>query len=188
MQGLIPEGINPNLVFLTGAIVTWWGRCESMLISELTSLRQHPLCADLKRKEPFPVSTSRLIDHWARARSLAYVSNSLRLKGTAQLKPELIACSALRNKLCHGAWPYETAAPDAPLRLWLLKPKKGTHDDVWLDIYETDQAGLEALNSRLIRLYHRLLAETLWMGREPDPAPTTATGETAATRKTDRRV
>jgi hypothetical protein len=156
--GQFPKGIDPALIHLTGTIVTWWGRIEGTLVHDLITLRQLPVNAEIATKELFPVQTGRLIDQWARLQRRYYSDDQARLQTLAKLVPDLTDAAEDRNILVHYFWPYGAEGQET-ITLQSIKPKKGQNSVLEIKQAEISVAKLDELNERLVRLYHRVMAD-----------------------------
>jgi hypothetical protein len=166
MKAKIPGGIPYDLIVAIGAIVTWWGRVEGMLVFELAPLRAHPACAKLAEKERFPVMTGKVIKQWADAQRLVFAADARVLAEVDELETELFACADERNKLVHYTWPYGGPEGQTTLTLQSIKPAKGTHDTLLLSKHTIDPESLDRTNDRICALYHRLLPSTIRVAKE----------------------
>lgn len=146
------------LISLTGAIVTWWGRIEGLLVRDLITLRQHPACVDYARKERFPVSTGKVIDQWEKTRNLVFAGNDEKRSQTHALTKRLRDCADDRNILVHYFWPYGNERDPSTLRLTSIKTARGSHDDLEFRSVTITLEELDDLNERLFRLYTPVMA------------------------------
>jgi hypothetical protein len=176
MVGKFPEGIDPSLIHLTGTIVTWWGRIEGCLIYDLMTLRNLAMNAAYVAKEPFPVSTGKVIKQWSRLQRAFSANDPQRLEKMTKLADELHEVSDDRNVLVHYFWPYGASDPSKPIKLQSVKPKRGDNNILQFTSVEITVEKLDSVNERLVRLYHRIMMETmnliLTVNRDGRPAPT----------------
>lgn len=156
----VPKGIDPMLIQLKGAIVTWWGRVEGLVVSDLLAMRHHPKAAKVA-KEPIQVATNRLIGQWRRTRCAIFADQPAHLSKVEELATELRETADGRHVLVHSFWPYGTSSPDEPVKLRSIKPQRADPSILEIKSYPIDPEKLDALNERLIRLYHRLLPMTV---------------------------
>ncbi|MEO3432097.1 hypothetical protein [Inquilinus sp. CAU 1745] len=162
----IPENIDPLLVSLTGAIVTWWGRIEGILFRDLMFTRRHPATRHIIEKDPFPVSAKPLIRQWAKCRRAIFADNPVKLQRTEDIRQRLSDASEERNMIVHGFWPYGDDDPES-ITIQRVKPKKKT-DILAFDSYIATVEKLNNLNERLIFLYHETLPEMVNYAFSPD--------------------
>lgn len=159
-RGRIPGDIDPLLVSITGAIVTWWGRIEGVLVYDLLASRQHPAARPIAEKQQFPVSTSRVIAQWARCRRAIFAGNPGELRRVENTRQRLADAAKDRHALVHGFWPYGGDPADpTTLRLQMIKPKKGETGMMEVHQRTITIDSLDDFNERLIHLYHTVMAD-----------------------------
>lgn len=155
MVGRIPKGIDPELLYLTGAIVTWCGRIEGVLVHCLISIRQHEAFKAIARKEKFPIAAQQLIKQWAKGGRLILAQDPKLVAKINHLEKELLDLSLDRNVLVHGFWPYGGEPDGGALQLGIIRPAKG--DQLQLGSCEIDVERLDSINERAVALYHQLM-------------------------------
>lgn len=168
IRGTIPPNIDDRLIGLTGAIVTWWGRIEGLLVRDLITLRQHPACREFAEKERFPVATGKVIEQWKKTRNIIFAGNAEKCRQTSELAAQIEECARERNILVHYFWPYGNDPNPTELRLQSIKPRKGTHDTLEISSVTVNLENLDDLNERLFRLYTPVMVAGMQLLIGPD--------------------
>lgn len=156
MVGRIPRGIDPDLLYLTGAIVTWCGRIDGILVYSLLAIRQHEACKAIVKKENFPSPTKDIVKQWAKGGSLVLSHDPQAVDRIGQLRQELLDLALDRNDLVHGFWPYGSEPHEGALSLQTLRVRKD--GELQLSSLAIDVERLEAVNGRAVLLYRQVMA------------------------------
>lgn len=162
MRGIIPGGINPNLVSLTGAIVTWWGRIETVLTYDVIGMNSSQAVSDDEQCWPVQIATKRLIKQWARARRIIHTDWHDPSFDTEVLQRRLLKAAEVRHRLVHSHWGW--GSPAQPRDDWevsILKPSRATSDKLEYTRFTIDVESLDTFNDSLRVLYMELMTASM---------------------------
>lgn len=175
MAANIPADIDPHLICVTGAIVTWWGRIENDLYLDLLTTRNHPSANKIAAKDQIPLSSNKRIKQWAKVRKAIFANMPDRLNQINELRDQLLSASEERNDIVHAHWPYGNKQNPKKLRLQSMKPKfDGSHVFKNIDITPEN---LEELSERLNSLFHKIMPLTVSFAFENSHGPKDYTGD-----------
>ncbi|WP_375178186.1 hypothetical protein [Sphingobium yanoikuyae] len=124
------------------------------MVNDLITLRQMPENAELAAKEPFPSATKQTIKQWEAMHGLAWQAHPDRLSQIAAMAPEMRELSESRHVLVHSFWPYGNS-DNSKITVQRVRPKKNGFEFATFDLTISE---MDALNERLVRLYHRAMA------------------------------
>ena len=151
-----PVGISPQIIFLTGCIVTWWGRIEYILINDIYRMRLHPDLAAHRDFQVVQIATKRRIWQWRRGFVVVPEVPKDMLVKVDTLTAELYDLAEDRHLLMHSMWDIQGQDGGQTVRLTNIKPDEG---DVMLSLStEINAALLDELNSKMYRAYHQLVS------------------------------
>lgn len=153
-----PEpGISPHLIFLTGSVVTWWGRIEWLLTSDLQNLiSKHEELRALKEFDLIQIASKRRIKQWVRAHRRVYDGRSTVLEEVEAIAGEARDILEDRNVLIHGMWHvFGQNDPRSVTVSHMSHPKEGA--DTIISKYVITEAQIDEINKRAYDLYHRLV-------------------------------
>jgi hypothetical protein len=162
MKGVIPGGINPDLVSLTGAIVTWWGMIEGVIVQDVIGMNSHAAVHADGECWPVQTATRRLISQWVRARRIAHRTFPDNGFDFEAARGNLAECAEIRNRLVHGFWRFGTPSePRDDFVISTFKPIRGKPNSFEFERYLIDVPMLDSFNSRLASLYHSVMCASL---------------------------
>lgn len=147
--------ISPHLIFLTGCVVTWWGRVEWLLTSDIQTLLGKAQLKGKKEFEVVQISSKRRITQWVRAHKFVYSGRPEIIEEASKIATEAREILEDRNVLIHGMWHvFGHASPDK-IKVTHMEPPKG--DKTMVKTYEITEAMVDEISGRAYDLYHRLI-------------------------------
>lgn len=155
--GRIPAEIQPELVWLVGAIITWWARVEGLMVSDLRWLRSLDVNTTIAAKESFPPGTKRAIKHWTRLMRNFHADDTEKLAQIVAIQDEALDVWSHRNAIAHSFWPYGQVQKDE-IQLQSIKRKLDDPMNAEIIEYRATVQSLNEINNRAMRLYHRTMA------------------------------
>lgn len=153
-----PEpGISQHLIFLTGNIVTWWGRIEYLFTTDLLKLvGKHDELKQRKEFDVIQIASKRRITQWARAHRIMYQGRDDVLDEVDAIATEAREILEDRNILIHGMWHVFGQNEQGKVKITHMEHAKG-EDGMKLCHYTVTEREIDEINSRAYRLYHRLI-------------------------------
>ena len=147
---LIPDGFDPMLVALTGAVVVWWGTIESMLVDEIVILNRLPSVASAKECWPLQIATGRMITQWLRVRRIVESESPDPETNLASLAETTRRLATLRHRSVHSFWTYgDPHIPQGAAALSSYKPHKGETAVVTCDEFIADVSSMAQIAGML---------------------------------------
>jgi hypothetical protein len=143
---------------LIGGIVTWWGRIENMLFSDLLTLQHHPAVKESGLCDTLQIATKRLITQWSQA-SVKATTSSEAVREISALVEQLRDTAADRHIVVHSFRDYPDTDDPTPTKVSVIKPQKG--GGLVFAQYDLNPDKLHEIYSMCFSLYHRLLPVTL---------------------------
>ena len=147
---------NVETLALIGGIVTWWGRIENMLFSDLIALQHHP---DVKASglcDSLQIATKRLINQWTQAAIKAGLVNEGDIRAIAE---QLRDTAEDRHVVVHSFRDYPSPENPDPAKVSVIKPQKG--GGLIFAQYDLNPEKLNEIYTTCYSLYHRLLPFSL---------------------------
>lgn len=170
--GVYPGTIQREFIHLVGTIVTWWARIEGLMVFDIRWLRTQPMSARITEQEAFPTMTRRIIKHWGKLLRNGYAHDAQKLVELDAILTEAFALVEHRNAIVHSFWPYGQDKNDE-IKLSSIKPKPGDPTTVIYSNYIATVEGLDDVNIRMSRLYHRAMAFSFNSHKLADRSPST---------------
>jgi hypothetical protein len=103
-----PE-IDPDILLQVGRIVSYWGRIDHTLDSNIRAMWHAPACASLR--QPMPNAFGRRLQLWDKLCRLVWPTRSARLIEADAISAQLKRLAPIRQKIVHGYWSASVHTP-----------------------------------------------------------------------------
>jgi hypothetical protein len=128
------------------------------------------MSAKISSQEAFPTMTRLIIKHWGKLLRNGYASEPAKLTELDAILTEAFELADHRNAIVHSFWPYGQDKNDE-IKLSSIKPKPGDSATVIYSNYIATIEGLDDVNIRMSRLYHRAMAFSFNSHKLADRSP-----------------
>lgn len=105
-----PE-IDPDILLQVGRIVSYWGRIEHTLDSDIRAMWRAPACVSLR--EPMPNAFGRRLKLWNKLCRVVWPAGSARLAEADAVSVQLKRLAPIRQKIVHGYWSVPVHEPQS---------------------------------------------------------------------------
>ena len=156
IEGRIPGGTNPDFIYLTGAILSWWARIEGIMVNDIMVLRTQSFSKAISEKEKFPKQGKTIITHWRKLILNGYRTFKLAPPNLDTIVNNSIQCLDCRNNLAHSFWPYGQD-DEKRLNLQWVKPNPNAKYGVDRGEVAYSVQELDRVNSKLSSLYTHVM-------------------------------
>lgn len=157
LNGYIPGNTNPEFLYITGAIISWWARTEGIMVHDVMALRTWPFSKVITEKRKFPMNGRDLIKQWRDLIQNGYRTFELETPNLSKVVNDAIELMDVRNTLSHSFWPYGQADRDVLEVSW-MKRDDASPDGVKRGSYRATLSDLDKINTRLAHLYTSVMA------------------------------
>lgn len=114
------------------------------------------MSARIAEQEAFPTMTRRIIKHWGKLLRNGHDEDAQKLDELDEILTEAFLLVEHRNAIVHSFWPY-AQDKNNEIKLSSIKPKPGDPTTVIYSNYIATVEGLDSVNDRMARLYHRAM-------------------------------
>ena len=160
LNGYVPGNTNPEILYITGAIISWWARTEGIMVRDVMALRTWPFSKVITEKHEFPTKGRDLIKQWRDLIQNGYRTFSLEVPDFSKLVNDAIELMNVRHTLSHSFWPYGQAENDVLEVSWMQRDD-ASPDGVKRGSYRATLSDLDKINTRLAHLYTSVMAASV---------------------------
>ena len=160
LNGFIPGNTNPDFMYLTGSIVSWWARIEGIMVHDIMALRTWPFSYKVTSKRVFPMSGKAVVKQWRDLIQNGYREFDLTIPDFSTLVNEALELLNVRNTLAHSFWPYGQLDKDVLEVNW-IKRDDGAMHGVSRGTYRATLHDLDRINTRLAHVYNAVMAASM---------------------------